>query len=518
MHKAPRTGERTEEARPIRVLLIEDNPADARFITEIIRIGPHASRFELLHKTRLREGLKYLKEGDRPVDAILLDLSLPESRGLDTFLRVLAEVPDLPIVVLTGLDDEAIAVRAVQEGAQDYLMKGQVDGALLSRSILYAVERKRTEKALKEQTRLVEAFFKHTITPLVFLDKDFNFLQVNEAYAKACGRDAREFVGQNHFELYPSDAKPIFDQVVETKEPYQATARPFIFPDHPDWGVTYWDWILVPLLESNGEVESLVFSLNDVTEQKQAEEKLKTYMARLEQSNQALQDFASIASHDLQEPLRKVIAFGSRVKEKFSDTLGEEGKDYLGRMLNATERMQSLLKSLLDYARVTTKAETFQWVELSSLVREVLSDLEVRIEKTGGEILIGELPTIKADPSQMRQLFQNLIGNALKFHKEGEKPVVKVHCTTGDNHTCQIVVEDNGIGFDEKYFDKIFSAFQRLHGKSSQYEGTGMGLAICKKIVERHGGRIWVESREGMGSTFFFTISAHLQPANPGLH
>jgi signal transduction histidine kinase len=138
-------------------------------------------------------------------------------------------------------------------------------------------------------------------------------------------------------------------------------------------------------------------------------------------------------------------------------------------------------------------------------VHEVLSDLEVRIKKTGGEVKVRELPAIKADPTQMRLLFQNLIGNALKFHKENEKPVVKVLSAAGDGKL-QIIVEDNGIGFEEKYVDKIFAPFQRLHGKSSQYEGTGMGLAICKKIVERHGGTITAKSTPGAGSTFVITL------------
>lgn len=237
-------------------------------------------------------------------------------------------------------------------------------------------------------------------------------------------------------------------------------------------------------------------------EHEQAEEELKTYMKKLEESNQALQDFASIASHDLQEPLRKVSAFGNMLQKKYGDSIGDEGRDYLRRMLNATERMQSLLRSLLDYSRVTSRAEPFRQVDLARLVDEVLSDLEVRIADSGGKVEVGELPVIEADPNQMRQLFQNLIGNGLKFHKEGEKPLVKVHCPLNDTGHCEINVEDNGIGFEDKHKDEIFAAFQRLHGRSSQYEGTGMGLAICKKIVERHGGSITARSTPGQGSIF----------------
>jgi signal transduction histidine kinase len=232
---------------------------------------------------------------------------------------------------------------------------------------------------------------------------------------------------------------------------------------------------------------------------------LKSYMTKLEQSNQALQDFASIASHDLQEPLRKVAAFGNMLKQKCGGSLEDHGKDYLERILNANQRMQSLLTGLLNYSRVTTQAKPFKEVDLANLIDEVISDLELRIVKTGGEVHVETFPVISADPTQMRQLFQNLIGNALKFHKPGEKPVVQVRSISNTDSGCQIIVEDNGIGFDEQYLERIFAPFQRLHGRS-EYEGTGMGLAICKKIVERHGGSITAKSTPGEGATFIIEL------------
>lgn len=238
---------------------------------------------------------------------------------------------------------------------------------------------------------------------------------------------------------------------------------------------------------------------------------LKTYMAKLEESNQALRDFTSIASHDLQEPLRKVSVFGDMLKREYGESLEAQGKDYLERMLNANQRMQSLLTALLEYSRLSTRADPFVEVQLTDVINEVLSDLEVRIRKTGGEVQVEELPVIQADPTQMRQLFQNLIGNGLKFHKEGEAPHVKVKCASSGNQTCQIEVEDNGIGFAEQYLGRIFAPFHRLHGKNSRYEGAGMGLAICKKIVERHYGNITAKSTPGLGSTFIVTLPVNYQ-------
>ncbi len=243
----------------------------------------------------------------------------------------------------------------------------------------------------------------------------------------------------------------------------------------------------------------------EINERERVETELQHYMGRLEESNRALRDFSSIASHDLQEPLRKVISFGNLLQEKFGPSIGEQGKDYLRRMVDATRRMQSLLTALLEYSRLLAAVDPFVQVRLSDIIAEVLSDLEVRIERSGGKVHAEDLPVIHADPTQMRQLFQNLISNALKFHEEGTGPVIRIHSAIRDR-TIRIFVEDNGIGFEEQHLEKIFAPFQRLHGRSSPYKGTGMGLTICKKIVERHGGAITATSAPGKGSTFILTL------------
>jgi light-regulated signal transduction histidine kinase (bacteriophytochrome) len=228
-------------------------------------------------------------------------------------------------------------------------------------------------------------------------------------------------------------------------------------------------------------------------------------MAKLQESNRSLQDFASIASHDMQEPLRKIQVFSDQIINKYGASLDAAGKDYLVRMQNAANRMKTLLDALLTYSRVTSKAQPFSPVDLREVVRDIVDDLEVRIEQTKGRVEVGDLPMLDADSTQMRQLFQNLTGNALKFHGE-ESPVVKIYGRILDKGShYRIFVEDNGIGFDEKYLERIFAPFQRLHGRD-EYDGTGMGLAICKKIVERHGGMISAESSPGKGSKFIITL------------
>jgi light-regulated signal transduction histidine kinase (bacteriophytochrome) len=236
----------------------------------------------------------------------------------------------------------------------------------------------------------------------------------------------------------------------------------------------------------------------------------------LARSNAELQQFASVASHDLQEPLRKIQAFGNRLKATYGEALTDQGRDYLERMQNAAQRMQALIDDLLILSRITTRGQPFVSVDLAQVTQEVLSDLELRLQQTQGRVEVRALPTIEADPLQIRQLLQNLLSNALKFHRHGEAPVVKLGSQLLDQNNqpvenaaiaefCQIIVEDNGIGFDEKYLDRIFNVFQRLHSRS-EYEGTGMGLAICRKIAQRHYGSITARSTLGQGATFIVTM------------
>ncbi len=255
----------------------------------------------------------------------------------------------------------------------------------------------------------------------------------------------------------------------------------------------------------------------DVTARLRAQEDLQRLAKELARSNAELEQFAYIASHDLQEPLRKVQAFGDLLAMTAVEALDEQGRFYVERMRGAAGRMQMLVNDLLNFARVTSLARPFVEVDLAGVANEVASDLENRLKITGGQVEIGELPRVESDPSQMRQLLQNLIGNALKFHRKGVPPVVVLRSRfLGDSDPalaepartagrCEISVQDNGIGFEEKYLERIFAPFQRLHARA-EYEGTGMGLAICRKIVERHGGSITARSTPGQGTTFLVTL------------
>jgi signal transduction histidine kinase len=245
--------------------------------------------------------------------------------------------------------------------------------------------------------------------------------------------------------------------------------------------------------------------LEDVNVQLEASNVALEHRAReLARSNDELEQFASIASHDLQEPLRKVRTFTQRVTEVESEGLSEQGRDYLVRVNGAAERMQTLIEDLLRYSRVATHGRPFVPVDLAQVAREVLEDLETQVEGCGATVSVGELPTLDADALQMRQLLQNLISNALKFRRADVAPQVAVAGVVADG-LLTLTVHDNGIGFEAQYSRRIFRVFERLHGRT-EYAGTGIGLALCRKIADRHGGGIAADGEPGVGSTFTVTL------------
>jgi PAS domain S-box-containing protein len=267
----------------------------------------------------------------------------------------------------------------------------------------------------------------------------------------------------------------------------------------------------LPVRNSAQEITRWLGTCTDIDERKRTEDQLRSSALLLSQSNRELENFATAASHDLQEPLRKIHSFVGCLRDEQSATLNREGREYLDRIQSATTRMSALVSDLLEFSRISSKGKPFIPVDLNEVISGVVSDLEARLVQTGGRIEIAHLPTIASDQVQMRQLLQNLIGNALKFHRTDEPPVVRVSAEIVDGAdangrvqpggTCEISVADNGIGFDEKYLDRVFTIFQRLHGRGV-YEGTGIGLAVCRRIVERHGGTITARSKPGQGATF----------------
>jgi signal transduction histidine kinase len=268
------------------------------------------------------------------------------------------------------------------------------------------------------------------------------------------------------------------------------------------------------LLSANRSLEK------EVEERKISEEKISLLNQQLVQNNQQLKNtieeldrFAYVASHDLQEPLRKILVFSDKIRTKYKETIDEEMDKSLDKIVKASERMQLLINDLLRFSRNTTTHEDFSLLNLNELISEVITDMEIGIERNEAHVKINDLPKVWGIPSQMRQLFQNLVGNALKFKKNESVPVVHIYTETGkllvnsqnNNQLCRIIVQDNGIGFDPKFVNEIFVVFKRLHSYH-EFEGSGVGLSICKKIIERHNGFITAESKIGVGSKFIIDL------------
>jgi len=241
----------------------------------------------------------------------------------------------------------------------------------------------------------------------------------------------------------------------------------------------------------------------NITEQKRAEEQLRRLLAELERSNRELEQFAYVASHDLQEPLRMVSSYTQLLEQRYRDKLDDDAREFINYAVDGARRMQRLINDLLEFSRVSTRGRKLEAVDANEVLGAVRANLGAAIEDAGALVTNEELPTVIADPTQLGQLLQNLVGNAIKF--SGTK-APRVHLAACErNGEWVFTVKDNGIGIDQDYFDRIFVIFQRLH-TTKDYPGTGIGLAVCKRIVERHGGRIWVESQPGNGATFFFTV------------
>ncbi|GEM_PF-1007651 len=372
-------------------------------------------------------------------------------------------------------------------------------------------ERKKAEQAILQTNDFLNAVLEN-IPNMIFVKdaKELRFVNFNKAGEDLLGIKRGDMIGKNDYDFFPRGQADFFtakdrsvlnegklldipEESIETK-----TLGPRILHTRK-----------IPIRDKDGKSLYLLGISEDITEQKRQQE-LRTYTQALEVSNKELQDFVFIASHDLQEPLRKIQSFGEFLKEEYGGKLEATGKDYLDRMRSAATRMQILINDLLTLTRVTTKAKPFVPVDLSVVLRDVLSDLEVRISEKNAKVDVGPLPTLEADATQMRQLFQNLIGNALKFQKTGVPPEIKVEAETLEGsrpgeRQYNLRVKDNGIGFDNKYADQIFKVFERLHGRD-EYEGTGIGLAVCRKVVERHGGSISAEGIPGQGSVFTIVL------------
>lgn len=740
--------------RYIKILIVDDNSDDIYIIIELLREVTNI-QYEFLHESTLDTTLKLL-ENER-FDCILLDLNLPDSSDIETLKIVSDQHPEMPIVVLTVIDDEETAVQSLHYGAQDYLLKGKISGETISRSVQYAIERKKVENKLRESEKkyrdiidtiseglwitdkegkttyinkqlakmleyreeeiLNKPFFNFVDEPLrndakqfferrkkgikdrydfrfakkdgsilwvivsasptfdkkgkfagtiglltditdrksaeqslekyaqewnstfnaitdiiCIIDIDGKITRCNDAATRLFKKSKEEFIGQTCWEAlncpserlkncpiismqkshkresltinidnkwFHSSVDPIIDiknnivggvHIISNITKYKLYQDALKDSEELYRKITEYSNDMIWALDRNGnftflnkrteqisgyKLEELkdknfgsiiiekdldrvidifhstlggnpqqyeatfiskynrpiILSINttptysqgqiigtlssgrDITQTVKYVKELKILNEKLEISNKELLDFAYIASHDLQEPLRSISGFTELLEKRYKNKFDKDADEFIDYIINGTKRMQKMIQDLLALSRIETRGKEFVPTDVTNVLKDVQKNLYSMIERNNATITIEEMPTINADSTQLTQLFQNLINNAIKFRKEENPNIhISVKQTNGKKNNREWIfsVKDNGIGIDNKDFNKIFKPFSRLHSRE-KYPGTGIGLLICKKIVERHGGRIWLESKLGEGTTFYFTIPPIIQ-------
>ena len=370
-------------------------------------------------------------------------------------------------------------------------------------------QRKKAEVQLIEQGQKINLFVKHTPAAIAMFDNEMRYVFASDRWYADYQLTGQKIIGENYYAVNPE-----IKNMSEWKAIHQRCLNGEVEKRNEEqWqridGQTEWmQWEIRPWTKNDGSIGGVIMFTEIITEKIAARESLKKLNDQLVISNNELEQFAYVASHDLQEPLRMVSSFLQLLQKKYEPKLDETAGQYIHFAVDGAERMKVLIKDLLAFSRVATVKQEMGPVNTEKIIEDTKAILMPVIQESGASINFFNLPVITADELQMKQIFQNLVSNAIKYAGQ-KKPEVAVRCYETDSHW-RFSVEDNGIGINKKYYDKIFVVFQRLHTRSA-YSGTGIGLAICKKIAEKHEGSIWLESEEGKGSTFYFTVSKKLK-------
>jgi two-component system sensor kinase FixL len=486
------------------VLLVDDDMADRQLVKLALAKSSQSIQFNIETAETMSEATKQLSNNENEYDIILLDLGLPDSHGIETVQKVHKTNPNIPIVVLTGLDDEEIGLEAIRTGAEDYLTKGKSLEYALVRTTRYAIERKQTKQALSRNENLLRTIINATKEAMLSIDENGLINLFNPAAEKMFGHKRDNMIGKPLDSLMPEQYRERHRQYVEK---YFTTGKP---------DAAIGNTMELPALRSNGEEFPIELSLaagmlenkqfviavgRDITERKQAELKQAALLRKVENINKELKDFASIVSHDLKAPLRGIKTLANWIMADCGDKFTKDSKEQMDILLARVERMYKLIDGVLQYSRIGRAEGKQIRVNLEEFVPEII-DMVVPPENITVTIE-NKLPTIECEEIHIMQLFQNLLSNAIKYM---DKPQgrINIDCVEKESFW-EFSVADNGPGIEEKHFEKIFKMFQALTVRE-EFQGTGVGLTVTKKIVELYGGEIWIESQIGEGSTFFFTF------------
>lgn len=502
--------QRTEKRRAeqalrdsIKILILEDNPAD----TELIKRELRKAGFNFTTQVAADKPA-FVKALDKSApDIILADYSLPGFDGLSAMALARQRFADVPVVIVSGAIDEEFAVETIKAGVTDYVFKTRLSrlGTVVRRSlgqVKQLIERKQAEQALREtQQRLALAadaaqvgMFEWNIPK----EEVYWTRQSELIFGYPTTTTYRDWSDRIH----PDDLPWVEEQLQRSMVEHAAFKVEYriVWPD----GSIH--WVVVRALfhyDDAGKAARMLGTVIDVTERKTREEQMNRLTEELQRSNTDLQQFAYVASHDLREPLRAINGFMELLRKRYEGKLDEKVNEYISYAANGAKRMDDLLTGLLAYSRVQTHGKPRMAVSSQAALNAAVTNLRANIAESNAAITADTLPSVKVDGVQLIQLLQNLIQNAVKFRSD-QRPEIHVGCCRNENHWL-FWVRDNGIGIDPQFHERIFTIFHRINPQA-QYPGYGVGLAICKRIVERHGGKIWVESELGKGATFYFTI------------
>ncbi len=482
---------------PIRILILEHDPNDLELLQYELKKGNLPYTYLVV---QTRDEFEKALNSFKP-EIILSDYSLPTFDGATAF-RIKEEIAsDIPFIIVSGTIGEENAVELIKTGVTDYILKDKLFTVhtKITRALKEAKEYREkiaAEKQLKEYSDQITDILESIGDGFFTLDHNWIVTYWNKEAEKQSGIKREDIVGKNLWEVYPEAIQQKF------YSEYHKAIEQKITVHFEEYLPPIDGWLEVSAYPSP---RGLSVYFKNVTEKRVQKKQLENYASELERSNKELEQFAYIASHDLQEPLRMVGSFLQLLQKKYVSDLDEQASQYIYYAVDGATRMKNLINDLLNYSRINREI-TMREVNLTGIINEALANLYTSIHESGAMVHFEGMPVLRADPAQMLQLFQNLISNSIKYRKEGIPPEIKIQAHKEHTHWL-FAVTDNGIGIEQKYSDIIFVIFKQLHDKS-KYEGTGIGLAIAKRIVERHGGKIWFESEPGKRSTFYFTIKS----------